>query len=1042
MILPRSPRAMFKTGMCGSALWLAMSALPLSAGQQDGEADEGSTPPPAADDGPIDGEIVVRAERLKGQLDVEVPPLLELDEEDIAAEGVTSIADLVTNISSQTGSPRGRGDGRPVILVNGIRVGSFREFFQYPPEALARVEVFPEEVAQRFGFPPDQRVVNLILKDDFASREVELEFEGPSRGGYFVNEQELGYLRIKDGGRINFNLEANDTSPMTEARRGIIQTPGSVSDIEGDPDPAEYRSLIDDARSIEASISWAKAFLESGTSVSANINYDRSDRLRLSGLNTITLTDPAGESVLRTFGEATPLETRTASDEFSAAGTLSKSVNAFRLTTTATASLSESETEIDRRFDTTSLEADAAAGILAIDADLPRFAENGFDIASTRTISGETLSTLRGPLALLPAGELIATFDAGGNWQRIESSDTRGSPDAILTRRVLTTGANLVVPLTSRRNGFADALGSFTLNLNAGLDDLSDFGLLGDYNIALNWAPTDRLNFSANYIVREVAPSLAALGGPEIVTFNAPVFDFSTGETVLATVTTGGNPDLLAETQRDWRFSANWELPFVDNTRFTLEYIVNRSDDVTRVFPTVTPEIEAAFPDRVTRNSEGRLVALDRRFVTYAETRFKRLQISLFTRGSFGMPQRGEDGRGQGRGGGGPPQGRRGRAGDGPPGAGGPPRAEQREQFRVFRERLCADDGREFVQRIIARVEAGEDVSDEIPGFDPQRFERILSRVRGEDGTIDPELLAAFRERFCSMDPAIFRGRGGQQAEGDAASTPDGQAPGGGMRAAFAALRERICGEDGAEQLARIVAAIENGEDTSELLPGMDPQFLKMMLDRARSEDGTIPPEALEQFRERVCSRQGGPGGQGGQRGGGGPFGGGNPFARGRMQGWRYFVSLNHNIALESETLIAPGLAPLDELAGDALSPFGLSRHNTRLEAGLFGGGIGFRLSGQYIGEARLNGSGLPGSSDLLIGDLVRFDLRAFSNLGELFGDDSGLLKNLRVSLRFDNIFDARREVVDENGETPISYQPFLIDPTGRFIGIDIRKLF
>ncbi|WP_152434058.1 hypothetical protein [Erythrobacter sp. THAF29] len=1014
--------------------------MPLAAAQQQ-EENEGETTnePPSAELQPERGEIIVRAERLKGQLDVDVPPLLELNEEDIAAEGVTSIADLVTQISNQTGSSRGRGGGRPVILINGIRVGSFREFFQYPPEALARVEVFPEEVAQRFGFSPDQRVVNLILKENFSSREVEVEFEGPSRGGYLVNEQELGYLQIKDGGRLNFNFEANDTTLMTEARRGIVQTPGSVSDVAGDPDQAEFRSLINDTRALEASVSWAKAFLESGTSVSANINYDRNDRLGLSGLNTVTLTNPAGDSALRTFGENTPLESRTATDAFSGSGSLSKSVNGFRLTSTANASHSESETQIDRRFDTSALEADAAAGMIAIDAPLPSSAENGFDVANTRSIAASTLTTLRGPLAQLPGGELIATFDVGANWTRIESADTRSLEEVKLTRRQFSTGANLVIPITSRRNGFADALGSFTLTAQAGLEDLSDFGLLGDYNIALNWAPTDRLNFSANYIVRDVAPSLPALGNPEVTIFNTPVFDFSTGETVLANVTTGGNPDLLAETQRDWRFSANWQLPFIDNTRFTVEYVINNSDDVTRAFPTVTPEIEAAFPGRVTRDTDGRLVALDRRFVTFAETSFKRLQFNLFTRGSFGMPQRETAQRGEERGRGGPPSGGRSRGGGGPPAAGGPPTAQQREQFRIFRQRLCAEDGLEFMQRIIARVEAGEDVSDETPGFDPQRFERILSRVRNEDGTIDPERLAAFRERFCAMDPAMFRGRGGQQAGGDDASAPNGQNAGGGMRAAFATLRERICGENGPEQLARIVTAIENGEDTSELVPGMDPQFLKMMLDRARSKDGTIPPEALEQFRERVCSRQGG---SGGQRGAGGPFGGGNPFAQGRRQGWRYFVSLNHTINLESETVVAPGLAPLDELAGDALNPFGLSRHNSRLEAGLFGGGIGFRLSGQYNGKARLNGSGLPGSSDLFIGDLVRFDLRAFSNVGDLFKKDDGFLKNLRVSLRFDNVFDARRKVVDENGETPITYQPFLIDPTGRFVGIDIRKLF
>ncbi|NNK46075.1 MAG: hypothetical protein HKP43_05535, partial [Altererythrobacter sp.] len=137
------------------------------------------------------GTIVVQAERLRGQLDVEQPPLLELNEADIASLGANSIEELIEAIGPQTGSSQGRGGGRPVFLVNGIRIGSFRELRSYPPESVAKVEVMPEEVAQRFGFAPDRRVVNIILKENFSSREVELELEAPDRGGYWRNEQEF-----------------------------------------------------------------------------------------------------------------------------------------------------------------------------------------------------------------------------------------------------------------------------------------------------------------------------------------------------------------------------------------------------------------------------------------------------------------------------------------------------------------------------------------------------------------------------------------------------------------------------------------------------------------------------------------------------------------------------------------------------------------------------------------------------------------------------------------------------------------------------------
>ena len=1068
MTLSPLPRSAF---LAGASLCAIMSHPAVA---QESEPPVQQAPEPVEEDGVGGGGIVVQGERLRGQLNVEQAPILELGEQEIAAEGVASISDLVTQITAQTGSSRGRGGGRPVILVNGIRPGSFRELFQYPPEALAKVEVFPEEVAQRFGFPPDRRVINLILKENYRNAEVELEFEGPSRGGNYTREQELGFLQIANGARINANFTAQDTSFLTEDERDIIQTPGSVSDVAGDPDQAPFRSLISDSRTLEANVSWAKAFLESGTAVSGNLSYDRRDARALQGLNTVRLTDANGNSALRTFGEESPIEQTLALDTFSASGSVNTPVNAFRLTSTFDASLSESETRFDRPFDKFDLIASALSGDLAIDGALPTGFETGFDQANRRSINANSLTTLRGPLTNLPGGELIATFTASANWQRIESSDTRTLDDVGLTRSSGTIGTNLNIPLTSRREGFADTLGSFTLNLNARVSELSDFGTIGSYTAGLNWAPFDNLNLSATYIERDLPPTLNALGDPQVVNFNLPVFDFVNGETVLVDVTTGGNPDLSAETQRDWKFAANWQLPFWRGARFQVEYIRNRSDDVVRSFPQVTPEIEAAFPDRITRDAGGTLIALDRRQVTFAETRADRLNFSLNLRGSIGGGQRGgPPGAGRGgrpRGAGGPPPGA-GRpsgapsAASPPAGAAGPPAGagsntgpgaaagQRRAAFMQFRERICAENGLEVLTRLATAIANGEDLSAQFPGFNAQRLARMVERAKGEDGKIDPERLATIRTRICSMDPSAMRGaRGGPpgEANGAGANRRPGGAPGGPpagpMGEGFAAFRALLCAEDGEAKLRELVARIERGEDVSDVIPGFDPNMAGFMIDRLRGEDGSLSSERITGLRERLCSSegsgspQGAPASGGQQRGG--PPGGFNPLARNSFRGFRYFLSLNHTIELKNEILIAPGLAPLDQLDGQSTNPFGQPRHTSRLEAGLFGNGVGMRLSGRYTGSTRLDGSGLPGSSAIFFDDLARFDLRLFANIDQLTGSKSALLKNVRVSLRADNIFDAQLKVVDENGDTPLNFQPFLIDPVGRFIGIDIRKLF
>lgn len=1077
-------RASLRAGTCVLAVALA---LPLAAADtglatavaaqpqpEPAEQPEAEEPESASDTGAGVGEIVVRSGRVRGQLFVDQAPLLQLDETAIAAEGVTSITDLIAQISARTGSARGRGGGgQPVILVNGIRIGSFREFANYPPEALAKVEVFPEEVAQRFGFPPDRRVINLILKDNYSNRQVDLEFEAPSRGGYSRNEQQLGILKIANGGRINANVRVEDTTLLTEAERGVPQTEGSQSELAGDPDQAEFRSLLADTFGLDANVSWAKAIVESGTSLSANLNYARNESRSLDGLNIVTLTSPTGTSALRTFGADTPLARRTSNDVVSAAGSINQPINAFRLTTTFDGSFSETETEIDRRLRPDQLQVfrDAAlAGTLALNGPLPTDTANGFDIAFRRTITTETQATLEGPLATLPAGEVLATFDLGFDWRRIQSSDTRSATGAELTRRRISTGTNLVVPLTSTRDEFLDALGDFTLNLQAGLEDLSDAGTLGDWNAGITWKPVDGLDLSATYIWREVAPSLSALGDPQVTNFNVPVFDFVRGETVLAEVLTGGNPALPPETQRDWKFSANWELPFWENSRLTVDYIINRSDDVVSAFPQITAETEAAFPGRVTRDAPenpgeiGRVVRVDRRSVSFAETKADRIQFTFSTNGSIGAPAGGPGGFG-GPGGGGRFGGGGGGApaapaaaqpappttgpapapqpgpGGTPPAGGFAPSAEQRQQFMAFRARLCADDGQAFLEQLVAAIDSGADISAQYPGVDPQRLAPMLARLRGADGKVDPAQLASFRTRVCSFDPSRLD------------VVPSDRAPGGGAAPALppqlAAFRERACGPDGEAAVRELIGKIERGEDVSADLPGIDPAFIKLALDRSRLPDGTLPPEAIARFKDRFCAAAPPAGGApaGGAPAGGAPAGGApaggpafNPLGGRNFQGWRYFFNLTHTIELANEILVAPGLDPLDQLDGEATSAFGQPRHSSRLEAGLFGKGVGFRLSGVYTGETRLDGT--VAANDLFFDDIVTFNLRVFANMGEVTGKNEGFLKDFRVSFVADNVFDAQRRVRDGAGITPVNYNAFVIDPLGLYLGIDLRKLF
>lgn len=803
--------------LVNSCAFVALAASMPVLAQEAAPADPSSENPDEAtgNDGSILGEIVVTADRLRNQVETVQEPILELDEADITAYGASSIADLVEALGTVTNSSRGRGEGRPVFLVNGIRVGSFREFSSYPPEAIRKVEVLPEEVAQRFGYPPNRRVMNFILKDNYSALTLEAEYEQPDRGGYSATEQEMTLLKIVDGARINVNLEVNDQSLLTEAEREVIQTPSNISQVAGDPDQANFRSLSSDTFSFEATANYAKSFIESGSSLSLNGTYERNESRSLSGLDSVLLSF-GDDNALRTFNADNPLERRTSTDSGAASLSYNRPLSDFQFTATADAGLTYSTMEIDLRTDTQALVDAAAAGTLALDGALPGLPDAGFAINRLDTKTASTKGTLRGNPILLPGGDLGVTFDLGYDWNNSRGSDTRTDVDSDLTRGNLNGGVNLAIPITSTRNDFLSAVGDVSLNLAAGFDRLSDFGTLYDWSGSLIWAPTDRLDLTATYTNRESAPSLSQLGSPEVVTFNVSTFDFLRGETVLATITSGGNPFLIAETQSDWNFSANWKLPFIDDTSAQLTYTRNRSSDVSSAFPTLTQTVELAFPDRVTRDADGTLLAVDRRPVTFAETAQDRLTFGLNLRGQFGpeAPRSGGSRAGGRRGGGG-----------GPPG---------------------------------------------LPG-------------RGGDG----------------------RGR--------------------------------------------------------------------------------------------------------------------------------YFVNLTHTLDLRNEVLIAPGVPVLDLIGGDG----GASSNSTDLRVGIFKGGLGLRLDGSYLGPARIDGS-----SDLNFGALATVDLRLFADLGEVFKKQDGPLKGTRVSLTVDNLFGGVRRVTDETGAVPLSYQPALIDPIGRYVGIDIRKMF
>jgi hypothetical protein len=293
------------------------------------------------------------------------------------------------------------------------------------------------------------------------------------------------------------------------------------------------------------------------------------------------------------------------------------------------------------------------------------------DTARTQTDTSNGIYTLSGPVIDLPAGAIRTTLRAGFATTRLSSQAFR-SGAAIgtnLARDEANGRVSIDIPLANADRDVAAPLGKLSINANLAYRRLSDFGGLTSFGYGLNWQPLAGLTILASALGSENEPDIGALGNPVITTPGVPTYDFTRGETVLVNRLSGGNPALLTEVQRDSKFSVNYQPPILKGLTVGVDFFRNRSTNPVASFPTLTPDIEAAFPGRVTRDTTGRLVSIDGRSVNFASTASDVMRVGFTFQKEFGQPAGGRGPGGldgpPGGGGGGP------RAGGGPRGGGG-----------------------------------------------------------------------------------------------------------------------------------------------------------------------------------------------------------------------------------------------------------------------------------------------------------------------------------------------------------------------------------
>ncbi|WP_370030480.1 hypothetical protein [Qipengyuania mesophila] len=553
-----------------------------------GEAGAASKSSGEEAEAPGDGRpIVVTGRDLRGTVPTDVPPLVEIDEDQIAALAASTIGELLRLLSGEAGNA-------PLVLVNGKRIASLSSIDAFPPEAVRRIEILPEELALRFGFPGDRKVLNLILRERFGAVTTEGQLGAATEGGRGIYRGDLGYARVVSSRRWSLSgyLERRDS--LDEAQRPIPRGEG------------RFRTLLSQSDRARIGASWA---MESDAGVSFDL------------ATTLDMRTTEGRT-----GSVGPPEDMRALKQSSRSRSLGLAASASGM-----------------------LEEWSWFGRAALDhfADRNRFDRaEGVSVARETARDTTTLAeaelVLSGDLASLPAGAIYADIAMTAGHERTEGRSSIAGA-APLTAARSTLGAEFGLSLPLLGGELDPGVGSLVGELRYGLSDPSDFAALEGHSAGFTWRPARPVRLRALWSRDESAPGVSDLAAPLEVIPNVRVYDFVTGQTVDVERIEGGNPLLAPSLER--RFAATLSITplFVRDLRFEASYRRSRGSNAVGRVAIPSEEFAAAYPGRFLRDPAGRLLRIDTRPVNFYRHDRDSLAWSLNFSRTFLPPSMGDD---------------------------------------------------------------------------------------------------------------------------------------------------------------------------------------------------------------------------------------------------------------------------------------------------------------------------------------------------------------------------------------------------------------
>jgi iron complex outermembrane receptor protein len=579
-------------------------------------------------------EIVVTGQQQHGAVATDVSPEVKLNAATISALGAADLNEVFEDLAPEFrsgASPPGKAAQTPIVLVNGQRIAGFSSIKDLPPEAVRRIEVFPEKVALQYGYGADQKVVNVVLRTNYHALTLLGRYTAAPESWRGIYRAKADLLRIGENSHWNVDLDFSHLDPIfAESTIG-----DSLAGAESPPVPRHTFAAQNDDLTVSGDL----------TRNFGPVAADFTARLDMNSLQSrLGLTQEDGEQLA---GEGSPdmiSGPRYRSDRNVDARTslaLNGNLDSWRWSFIG--QLDEQTREV---LTAGTSEAGSFEGILLPSPGLlgERCAgpiTGDCAVTTTRTASGDLY--LNGKLISLPAGSVTTSLRAGFALSDLDSQSLAAGEGQHRIRNEGHVQGNIDVPVTSRDS----PVGKMSIGLNGEARQLSDFGTLSTIGSTLQWTPVKPVEIIASVRDEDQTPSLQQLGDATLITPDLREFDFVTNQTSIVQRSEGGDDAL----QRSKSKIASVRLQLMPikpaNLQLSAEYTIDHTRDPFVSVTAATIATMEALPELFTRNTAGYLTSINASPLNLAQRARQQVRLGLNYSTAFGPanPEPGPDGK-------------------------------------------------------------------------------------------------------------------------------------------------------------------------------------------------------------------------------------------------------------------------------------------------------------------------------------------------------------------------------------------------------------